>query len=80
MVKNLPANVRDGRGAGESLGCKDPLEEEMATRSSILAWRLPRTKEPGGLESMGPQRVGLGSSDLECRHSHFSLYKIVAYN
>ena len=41
-----------------SLGGKDPLEEEMATHSSILAWRIPWTEEPGGLQSMGSQRVG----------------------
>ena len=40
------------------LGQKDPLEEEMATHSSILAWRIPWTGEPGGLQSMGSQRVG----------------------
>ena len=42
-----------------SLGQKDPLEEGMATHSSILAWRIPWTEEPGGLESVGSQRVGL---------------------
>ena len=36
-----------------SLGWEDPLEDEMATRSSILAWKIPRTEEPGGLQSMG---------------------------
>ena len=36
---------------------EDPLEEEMATHSSILAWEIPRTEEPGGLQSMGLQRV-----------------------
>ena len=41
-----------------SLGQKDPLEEVMATYSSILAWRIPRTEEPGRLQSMGLQRVG----------------------
>ena len=41
-----------------SLGLKDPLEKEMATHSSILAWRIPCTEEPGGLQSMGSQRVG----------------------
>ena len=41
-----------------SLGQEDPLEEEMATHSSILAWRTPWTEEPGGLQSMGLQRVG----------------------
>ena len=40
------------------LGREDPLEKEMATHSSILAWRIPRTEEPGGLQSMGSQRVG----------------------
>ena len=41
-----------------SLGWEDPLEKEMATHSSTLAWRIPRTEEPGGLQSMGSQRVG----------------------
>ena len=41
-----------------SLGQEDPLEKEMATLSSILAWRTPRTEEPGGLQFMGSQRVG----------------------
>ena len=42
----------------QSLGQEDPLEEEMATHSSILAWKIPWTEEPGGLQSMGSQRVG----------------------
>ena len=41
-----------------SLGWKDPLEKEMAPHSSILAWRIPWTEEPGRLQSMGSQRVG----------------------
>ena len=41
----------------QSLGQEDPLEEEMATRSNILAWEIPWTEEPGGLQSMGLQRV-----------------------
>ena len=41
-----------------SLGQEDPLEKEMATHSSILAWEIPRTEEPGGLQSMRSQRVG----------------------
>ena len=41
----------------QSLGQEDPLEEEMATHSSILAWKIPWTEEPGGLQSMGRQRV-----------------------
>ena len=40
-----------------SLGWKDPLEEGTATHSSVLAWRIPRTEEPGGLQSMGSQRL-----------------------
>ena len=40
-----------------SLGWEDPLEKEMAAHSSILAWRIPWTEEPGGLQSMGSQRV-----------------------
>ena len=42
----------------QSLGQEDPLEKEMATHSSILAWRIPWTDEPGGLQSLGWQRVG----------------------
>ena len=42
----------------QSLGWEDPLEKEMATHSSILAWRIPGTGDPGGLPSMGSQRVG----------------------
>ena len=41
-----------------SLGWEDPLEKEMATHSSTLAWKIPRTEEPGRLKSMGSQRVG----------------------
>ena len=55
MIKRLPA-TRETRVW--SLGWEDPLEKEMATRSSILAWRIPWTEEPGGLQSMGSQRVG----------------------
>ena len=42
----------------QSLGREDPLEKEMATHSTILAWRIPWTEEPGGLQSTGSQRVG----------------------
>ena len=57
MVKNLPANGRDAREAG-SIPCQeDPLEKEMATHSSIAAWRIPGTEEPGGLQSTGSPRV-----------------------
>ena len=42
----------------QSLGWEDPLEKEMATQSNILAWKIPWTEEPGGLQSMGSQIVG----------------------
>ena len=53
--KNLPAMQET---QGRSLGWEGPLEEGMATHSSVLAWRIPRTEEAGGLQSMGSQRVG----------------------
>ena len=61
MVKNLPAMLKTGV---QSLSQEDPLEKGMATHSSILAWRIPWTEEPAGLQSMGgynllgSQRVG----------------------
>ena len=51
-----------------SLGQGDLLEQEMATHSSILAWRIPRTEESGGLQSMGSQRVG-----HDCETNYFTL-------
>ena len=53
-VKTLPAIQETWV---RSLGREDPLEKEMATHSSILAWRIPWTEEPGGLQSTGSQRV-----------------------
>ena len=65
VVKNLP-------GIQEtqiwSLGQEDPLEKEMATHPSILAWEIPWTDKPGGLQSMGFQRVG---HDLEIRQQQW---------
>ena len=55
LVKSLPA-MREIRV--QSLGQEDPLEKEMATHSSILAWRIPWTEEPGGLQFMGSHTVG----------------------
>ena len=57
MVKNPLANAGDIRDAGSIVGGEDPREEEIAIHSSILAWRIPWTEEPGGLQSMGSQRV-----------------------
>ena len=53
-VKNLPAKWET---RVQSLGQEDPLDMATATHSSILAWRIPRTEKPGGLQSMGSQRV-----------------------
>ena len=55
MVKRLPA-VQEMQA--RSLGQEDPLEKEMATHSSTLAWKIPWTEEPGRLQSMGSKRVG----------------------
>ena len=55
MVKSLPAMQESWV---QSLGWEDPLEEGMATHSSILAWGITKDREPGGLESMGSQKVG----------------------
>ena len=55
MVKNPPAMQE---AQVQSLGREDPLEKGMATHSSILAWKIPWTEEPGRLQSMRPQRVG----------------------
>ena len=55
MVKNLPAMQETWV---QSLGLEDPLEKGMETHSSILAWKIPWTGEPEGLQSMGSQRVG----------------------
>ena len=53
----------------QSLGWGDFLEEEMATQSSILAWKIPRTEDPGGLQSMGLQRIV-----HNCAHAHLNEY------
>ena len=54
ILKNLPAMQET---QVQSLSWEDPLEKEMAIHSSILAWRIPQTEEPGGLQFMGSQRV-----------------------
>ena len=57
-VESLPAMQELQEARVRSLSGADPLEEGMATHSSILAWRIPWTEEPGGLQSMGSQRAG----------------------
>ena len=58
MVKNPPANAGVIRDTGSIPGWGRSMEEGMATHSSILAWRIPWTEEPGEVQSMGLQRVG----------------------
>ena len=65
-VKNPPA-MRETWV--RSMDGEELLEEGLATHSNILAWRIPRTEEPGGLQSTGSQRVGHDSSDRVCMHS-----------
>ena len=55
-VKNPPANAGDTRDVGSIPRREDPLEEEMTARSNILAWRIPWTEEPCGLQSVGSQK------------------------
>ena len=69
VVKNTPANAGDIKEIAGSLGLEDPLEEGMATHSSIHAWRLSWREEPGGLQSTGLQRVGHDCSNLHT-HTH----------
>ena len=59
-VKNLPAMLETWV---QSLGREDPLEKEMATHSSILAWRIPHTEEPGRLQCIEPQKSQTGLGD-----------------
>ena len=58
-VKNLPAMQEIQEMQVQFLGREDPLAKEMATHSRILAWKIPWTEEPGRLQSIGSQRVGL---------------------
>ena len=57
VVKHLPANAEDAGIVLQFLSREDPMEKEMATYSGILAWEIPWTEEPGGLQSMGLQSV-----------------------
>ena len=68
VVKNPPANAGDTGGTGSISGLGRSPEKEMATHSSILAWKIPRTEEAGGLQSKWSQRVGHNRSDLACMH------------
>ena len=73
MIKNLPTNAEDARDMVWSLDQEDPLEEEMATHSSILAWEISGTEEPCGLQSSGVQRV---EHDWLSEHQHREMNRV----
>ena len=73
MVKNLPPMQETW---AQSLGWEDPLEEGMATHSSILAWRIPWTEEPGGLWSIGSQTASVRQR-LKLLHAHAFIYMYI---
>ena len=66
MVKNLPTVQETWEVWVQSLGREDPLEKEMANPSSVLAWRVPQTEEPGRLQPMGSQ----SQTRLSTQHRH----------
>ena len=72
IVKNSPANAEDVRDAGPIPGWEGPLGEGMAAHSSILAWRVPWTEDPG-LQSIGSQRIRLNWSSLARTHTYFMI-------
>ena len=75
MVNNLPARAGD---AGSIPGSENPLEKEMATHSSSLAWKIPWTEEPGGLQSKGSQRVE-HDSDYTATAGYTTTFKTHSY-
>ena len=73
VVKNMPADAGDVREMQvRSLGREDPLEKEMATHSSVLAWRLPRTEEPGEIQSVSCKRLDM-IEEIWSAHMHTQL-------
>ena len=80
-VKNLPAMQEPQEMQFQSLGQEDPLEEDTATHSSILAWGIPWTEEPGWLQPIASQRVRHNWSYLECnlrRKCHSAAFQLAA--
>ena len=63
-----------------SLGWEDPLEKDMATHSSILAWRIPWTEEPGGLQSMGLQELGTTEKLSTHTHTHAHTHSGISFS
>ena len=77
MAKNLPATQRTQETWVQSLGGEDPLEEDMATHSSILSWKIPWTEKPGLLQSMG-SKSQTGLSDFTFTFHFHALEKEMA--
>ena len=69
VIRNRPANAENVRGRRLIPGWEDPLEKGMASHSSLLAWRIPWTEEPGGPQSIELHRVRYNWSDLACTHA-----------
>ena len=76
LVKNPLANAGDVRDMGLIQGWEDPLEKEMATHSSSLAWTVPWTEEPGGLPSMGSQKSCAHWSDNRNKNNSFDAVSV----
>ena len=77
VVKNLPANAGDARDLSSNAGSGRSPEQEVETQSSILAWKISWTEEPGGLQSMGLQRVG---HDWTHTHTHHTTHHTNSYS
>ena len=80
MVKNLAVNAGDAEMWVQSLGGEDPLEEGMTTHSSILAWRIPWTEEPGGLQSTGLQESDMTERLSTAQHRDTWALLILTYS
>ena len=70
VAKNPPANAADVRDTGSSPGMGRSPEEKNGNPSSVLAWKIPRTEEPGGLQFMGLQRVGQDCTSMQYTKNH----------
>ena len=70
VIKNPPAMQESQEMGAWSLGQENPLEDCMATHSSVLVWRIPRTELPRGLQSVGSQRIGPDWRDIASMHTH----------
>ena len=76
MVKNPAANARNIKDQSSMLDREDPLEKEMATHSSILAWRIPWTEEPGRVQSIALQKIRHSHREMLVKKGQTSSYKI----